>query len=300
MANNSVDLNLLFVFDALIHELSATKAASRLGISQAAVSAALKRLRIMYGDPLFERTQRGLRPTPFAVVLQPSITEALRLVTMTMTPPGPDRPLSRRMEIIRIGLSDDFEMAFGGRIIEAARTAIPHVRIVLRQTNSIMAAEALNDKDIDFAITSGGFSDGRLKHQSLGSSDYRVVYDRRSRAHEGPLTLDEYLERNHVLVSYSGLSGITDDVLAEHGYRRIICAATTHFSALPYLLTGTDSIATIPAHAAEALNHFAGFAVSPCPLPFPRYGYGLSWRFDALRNPVFVEMRDLISRTISA
>jgi len=40
----------------------------RLGISQAAVSASLRRLRTLYGDPLFTRTKRGLLPTPRAVV----------------------------------------------------------------------------------------------------------------------------------------------------------------------------------------------------------------------------------------
>lgn len=278
----------------LISELNATKAAARLGISQAAVSASLRRLRALYGDPLFLRTQRGFRPTPRAVMLQPSIEEALRIIAGTLDASTP-RADERDRVVVRVGLSDDFEMAYGARIVGLAKRAMPHVRIVFRQTNSLMAAEALNDRDIDLAITSGGFGDGRLKHLSLGGSDYLIVYDRLSRASPAPFTVEEYIARDHILVSYSGLSGITDDVLAEHGLRRRIRAATTHFSALPFLLRGSDAIATIPGHAARAVCDLGGFEISPCPFSFPRYAFGVSWRFDAVRNPPLMQVRDLIA-----
>src|SRR4051794_9801830 len=63
--------------------------------------------------------------------------------------------------------------------------------------------------------TSGGFSDGRLKHLALESSDYLVVYDPLTRGSQAPLDIAEYVARDHILVSYSGLTGIRDDVLAE-------------------------------------------------------------------------------------
>ena len=295
MENISADLNLLKVFRVLMSELNATRAAERLGLSQAAVSASLRRLRSLYGDPLFERTQRGLRPTPRAILLQPLVEEALGLIEASLGS-GPLPAERARLAVVRIGLSDDFEMAFGARIVELARQAVPDVRVVFRQTNSVVAAEALNGRDIDLAITSGGLGDGRLKHRLLGNSDYLIVYDIRHRPGTEPFTVEDYVARDHILVSYSGLSGITDDVLAEHGLRRRIRAATTHFSALSFLLAGSDAVATIPGHAARALCAASpGFATSPCPLPFPRYAFGLSWRFDAMRNPAVAQLRDLIA-----
>ncbi|WP_198931531.1 LysR family transcriptional regulator [Rhizobium rhizosphaerae] len=218
--DSDIDLNLLVVFQMLMSEMNATKAAVRLGVSQAAVSAALRRLRTLYGDPLFERTQRGFRPTPRAVFLQPSIEEALQIISGTLNAANYQTDHQVRTVVVRIGLSDDFEMAFGARILGLAKQSVPHVRIVLRQTNSLVAAQALNDREIDLAITSGGFSDGRLKHVALGSSDYLVVYDPLGRGSEAPIEVEEYVARDHILVSYSGLTGITDDVLAEHGLRR--------------------------------------------------------------------------------
>ena len=289
-----VDLNLLRVFQMLASELNATRAAERLGISQAAVSASLKRLREMYGDPLFKRTQRGLQPTPRAVLLQPAINEALRIVEETLASVG-DEP-AQPLEIVRIGLSDDFEMAYGAQIIALAREQLPQTRLVFRQTNSQMAAAALHDHEIDLAITSGSINDARIRHLSLGSADYAIVFDPAFRAKEqGAFTLDEFLAREHLLVSFSGLTGVTDEVLAEHGLKRTVHAATTHFSGLPFLLRGGDRIATIPSHAAAALCRLGMFASSPCPVAFPRYAFGLSWHFEALRRPRIMKMRDLLS-----
>jgi DNA-binding transcriptional LysR family regulator len=58
------DLNLLVVFTALAEERSVTRAASRLLLSQPAVSRALQRLREMFHDDLLIRTSSGYEQTP--------------------------------------------------------------------------------------------------------------------------------------------------------------------------------------------------------------------------------------------
>jgi DNA-binding winged helix-turn-helix (wHTH) protein len=48
----NIDLNLLVVFDALVAEGHATRAAERIGLTQPAVSHALNRLRALFGEPV--------------------------------------------------------------------------------------------------------------------------------------------------------------------------------------------------------------------------------------------------------
>jgi len=291
--DKNVDLNLLRVFRELMSELNATRAAERLGVSQAAVSGSLRKLRTIYSDPLFLRTQRGLRPTARAVILQPLIAQALGIIEGTIGTAGVE--LAGSPFLVRIGLSDDFEMAFGARLIAGIREVLPQARVVFRQSNSFVAAHALNEREVDLTITSGGFSDSRLKHLSLGSSDYLVVYDSAMRHDLAPIELGEYLAREHILISYSGLTGITDDVLSERGLKRRVRTASTHFSALPFLLRGTDAISTIPAHAARAIAEMGPFAISACPLPFPQYAFGVSWRFDTARSVELMTARDAVA-----
>jgi len=60
---HGIDLNLLVAFNALMNERNVTRAAIQTGVSQPAMSAALSRLRILLGDPLFQRSNAGLIPT---------------------------------------------------------------------------------------------------------------------------------------------------------------------------------------------------------------------------------------------
>src|SRR5215813_3356075 len=62
----TIDLNLLIIFEALMEERSVTRAARRVGLSQPAMSNALSRLRRTFNDPLFARSSDGMSPTPAA------------------------------------------------------------------------------------------------------------------------------------------------------------------------------------------------------------------------------------------
>src|SRR6201999_338103 len=64
-----VDLNLLVHLDALLREKSVTRAASRVGIGQSAMSHNLARLRELFGDELLTRGAGGMRLTPRAATL---------------------------------------------------------------------------------------------------------------------------------------------------------------------------------------------------------------------------------------
>src|SRR3982074_826266 len=58
------DLNLLVVFTAVAEERNITRAASRLLLSQPAVTRALQRLRDTFHDDLLIRASTGYEPTP--------------------------------------------------------------------------------------------------------------------------------------------------------------------------------------------------------------------------------------------
>ena len=57
-----MDLNLLLVFQCLMNERSVTKAANALFLTQGAVSASLRKLRVVFNDELFTRGSHGMTP----------------------------------------------------------------------------------------------------------------------------------------------------------------------------------------------------------------------------------------------
>ncbi|WP_279501943.1 LysR family transcriptional regulator [Aeromonas veronii] len=81
----STELNLIPIFVAIYEERSLSWAATRMEISQPAVSKALKRLREIYGDPLFNRKVVGMEPTSFAIDIYPAMAAALKNFSSTLS-----------------------------------------------------------------------------------------------------------------------------------------------------------------------------------------------------------------------
>ncbi|MCP3705949.1 LysR family transcriptional regulator [Paraburkholderia sp. CNPSo 3274] len=287
-----VDLNLLKIFEALFEEGGASRAAIRLDMTQSAVSAALRRLRALYADTLFVRTGRGLAPTSRAQELKPVISEALDRCRHSLAIASPDATTFHG-RAVSIGLSDDFEVAFGRRIIETLETSAPGLRIIFRQTHSQIVADALANQDMDLAVAAGGFASRGLSHRVLGEGSYACLVDAAARTPRR-LTLGDYVSRGHILVSSGGVVGIVDEGLAARGLKRNVVASTTHFAALPFLLKGTRSVATIPRHAAEAIARVAGLKLLACPIDLPRYPVELGWRNSSLRDAAIVKVQAAI------
>lgn len=76
----TLDLNLLKAFAALMDEQSVSKAAERLAITQPAMSGVFTRLRDSFDDPLFVRVQRGVVRTNRALELAPQVKKVLNEV----------------------------------------------------------------------------------------------------------------------------------------------------------------------------------------------------------------------------
>ena len=294
----SFDLNLLRVFEALYQEGSATRAAVRLNLGQSAVSAALGRLRAMYGDPLFTRTGRGLTATQRAHELSPLVIDALDKFRQTCQL-STDIGASFEGRAIALGMSDDFEIAFGRAIIQATRLAAPGLRLIFRQAYSAVVADMLQGRALDLALVSGGISSRTFGRETVAQGRYACLVDARSApSPTWQLSLAEFIRREHVLVSSGGLVGVVDEVLAGVGQKRRVVASTTHFSAVPYLLQGTDALVTLPRHAALAIAAQTGLRVADCPIEMPRYGVELAWRVDAVRDSAVGAVRDTVLKVL--
>jgi DNA-binding transcriptional LysR family regulator len=125
----ALDLNLLVVFDALLTEGSVTQAAERVGLSQPAFSHALGRLRAGIGDPLFERTGRGMAPTARAQAMAGPVRAALEDLARALAPRAvvePSRPVSvATNEYSRLLVMPD--------VVKALARRAPAVRLDIRR-----------------------------------------------------------------------------------------------------------------------------------------------------------------------
>ncbi|MFG0539738.1 LysR substrate-binding domain-containing protein [Pseudomonas sp. YQ_5] len=293
----SMDLNLFKVFEALYEEGGAGRAAIRLGLTQSAVSAALSRLRVVFSDHLFERTGRGLRPTAKSEELRPIVAAALDKCRQGLMLALHDHKAIYG-RTIALGMSDDFELAIGRLLINKVSEEAPGIRLVFKQTHSLLTSDALMNRQFDLALTSGAVASKTLGRLALATGDYTCLMA--SHAVSTELTPEVYLEKRHILVSSGGYVGVVDEVLAAQSQHRTVEASTTHFAALPALLQHSDCVATLPTHAAKALASFSSVECHPCPISLPRYSIELGWRIDNARDPairlVITLIRDVIAQ----
>ena len=160
----ALDLNLLAVFDA-VHELrSVTRAAARLGLTQSAVSHALRRLRATVGDPLFVRAGGRLQPTARAIEMAPGVREGLAHLRGAVAPGAFDPATAARRFTLAAGAY--FCLLLVPALVERLRVAAPGVSVRIVPVGGDLPAE-LDDGAVDLALGAFGPVPARLHRQPL-------------------------------------------------------------------------------------------------------------------------------------
>jgi LysR family transcriptional activator of mexEF-oprN operon len=257
-----LDLNLLRVFAVVAESGSVTEAASRLYLTQPAVSAALRRLTVAVGAPLFARSGRGLALTSRGVRLRDAVRPHLQnLVDAALAPPTFDPKTSDRT--LRLGLSDTSELWLLPPLLRVLETEAPRMRVVAVpvQFRTVAAAMATG---LDAAVTVADELPATIRRQPLFTGGFVCLYDPRH-ARLRTLGEKEYFAHSHVVVSYNGdLRGIVEDLLRKT--RDVRCSVSS-FAHLGALIDGTAMLATVPRLVADQIR-----AVRPHlrtkPLPF--------------------------------
>ena len=109
----------------------------------------------------------------------------------------------------------------------------------------------------------------------------------------------DYILHEHILVGFNGFVGVVDDVLETLGARRSVRVSTSHFAAVPYFLHGTDTIITMPRHAAKATAEISPMQYHECPVTYPSYPVELSWRRNSRRDPVLTRLIETFSERLA-
>ncbi len=164
MFMTDIDLNLLRIFDTL-HELrSVTRTASRLGLTQSAISHALGRLRNALGDPLFERAAGGLQPTARALEIAPGIHEGLAQLRGALASSAFDPAQAERHFTISAG--SYFCTMLIPDLLAKARLLGPSISLVVVNPSTDMLP-TLDDGSVDLALGVFGKMPGRLLYERL-------------------------------------------------------------------------------------------------------------------------------------
>lgn len=262
-----LDLNLLRVFVVVAEHRSVTQAASRLYLTQPAVSAALRRLTSTVGASLFVRQGRGLALTARGdQLLARSQAHLAALVEAALAPPKFDPRTSDRT--LRLGLSDAAEVWLLPELLRVLGREAPRMRVIAVPVNFRTVGDALTTQRLDAAVTVADELTPAIRREPLYWSNFVCLFDPRH-ARIRRLREADYFGHEHVVVSYNGdLRGIVEDAL--HKQRTIRCSVST-FANLGALVDGSPLLATVPELVAHHIRRVRPHLVIR-PLPFPLGG----------------------------
>ncbi|QYZ71210.1 LysR family transcriptional regulator [Neotabrizicola shimadae] len=252
-----LDLTLLLVFLGLMRHRKSTDVARELGLTQSAISQALRRLRDIFGDELFLRRPHGLDPTAVALRLEPALARAVQALRGALADPAPFQP-ETTWRVIRLAALDAEQAVLLPGLIRDLAASAPGLQLSVRPLARREAMEALIAGEIDLALGFFWSAPDSLIAAPLYRQDFAVA-GQAAVLGQGDLTPAAYAAFPHVLVSPAGdLRGIADEALAALGLERRVVAALPAF--LPALAAAAEApvAVTLPRALAE------GFA--------PRFG----------------------------
>ncbi|HEX2654967.1 MAG TPA: LysR family transcriptional regulator [Xanthobacteraceae bacterium] len=241
-----LDLNLLVALDALLDERSVTRAAARLSMSQPALSSALHRLRIAFGDTLFTRGQRGLIPTERARALAEPLKQILREAEELVRQPVFDSDTA--VHDFRVATTDYMLVTVIVPFLEFLEETAPNISVTARSLEFPDIPSRLANGDLELGIMIPEFAAPFLHAKHLYTDRYVGAVRKNHPLGDRIVTIEEFCRFPHTLIVPTGgsIRGPVDDALSAVGAKRKVRVSLPSFLALPYILRQTDLIAVGP------------------------------------------------------
>ncbi len=304
----SLDLNLLRVFDEVMAERNLTRAARNLSITQPAVSSALRRLREAFGDELVTRAGHGVVPTPFALSIWPSVREALAHLRAAVMPADFDARTSR--ESFVLAMADATTAILVPRLLEILEREAPRASMRVQPLTTRDPRALLEEDEVHMAvgyfpaviadITLVGMQEdrpGSFGHAAVYTGQYACVMRADHPLAAGPLTIDDYCAARHLLVSFSGRPfGFVDEALAKIKRRRRVVLTVNQFFTAARVVADSDLLTILPRDFIPATGIAHRLAWQPLPVDVPALQVDMLWHRRRQGSPAHTWLRNAVGR----
>ena len=263
MRLDNFDLNLLVALHALLEECNVTRAAERLHLSQPAMSAALRRLRLAFNDDILVAHGKTMVPTSHAQSLAPIVAQALvSMQSLVSSSTVFDPQTSQRR--FQIATSDYISTVLIAPLLASLERDAPSVRLEITAVN-VDSAPMLERGMIDFMLTPEQFLSPDHPRQLLFEERHVVVGWKDNPVLSRPLTEEAYYSCGHVAVEIAGRPSFAEERLRSGGDRRRIELVASSFTIVPWMLPGTRRLAIMHERLAQVMLPILPLAVAPLP-----------------------------------
>ena len=235
-----LDGNSLTTFLTVLEEMSVSRAAERLEVTQSAVSHTLDKLRVIFDDPLFVRAGRGIESTARARELQASVESVLDGLK-SLTDHRKFDPLAEEMDFTIAANDFPIHFIFPKLLKELSDEGIQlRIRFI---PSGIPRVSILRASRYRMLITPTPPDDPELEKVSLIRSKMVVFYD--STVRKPPTTKKQFKESKYVEVRFSDTeASLMALPTFDASTMESPVISVPNFGLLAPMLKGTDRITT--------------------------------------------------------
>jgi DNA-binding transcriptional LysR family regulator len=280
---DKIDLHLIKVLHTVLTERSVSRAATRLGMYQPAVSSALKRLREFSGDPLLVRSGAGMVPTDAGLrMIEPS-AHILRAAEVMFSDARGFEAKTAQVSF-RIAASDYLDPMFLPQLVSRIKAHAPLSRIEIQPLSGAQDyRQRLAQGECDIVIGNWPKPPDDLHMGKLFSDEVVCLVGTQHPALRRKWTKETWLQAEHIAPTptHPGARGVIDEHLASLGLERNITARCPHFGLIPSMVASSLLVLTTGRQYCE---RYAGgllgqlpVKILPCPIEFPPMMYYQLW-----------------------
>lgn len=276
---DKIDLHLIRVLHTVLTERSVSRAALRMGMYQPAVSAALKRLRDLSGDPLLVRSGSGMVPTDAGLRMIDPSASILRAAEVLFTDARGFDPHTARTTF-RVAASDYLDPLFLPQLVSQIKSQAPLCPIEIHPLSAQSDYQVrLAQGEIDLVVGNWPRPPDDLHIARLFGDDVVCLVAADHPATRKTWDAAAWLEAEHIAPTptHPGAKGVIDDHLDTLGIKRNITARCPHFGLIPAMVASSLLVLTTGRQYCERFIDRLPLRILPCPIDFPRMMYYQLW-----------------------
>jgi DNA-binding transcriptional LysR family regulator len=302
----NLDLHLIRILYLLLVEKNVSRVALKLNQPQPSISASLRKLRELTGDPLLVRGARGMVPTQHGESLLKPAKRILDEAESLFVRKAPFVP-EQATRTFHIAAPDYLDARFLPNVVALLRRGSPGSKVVIHALGpGLDYLRMMSDGEMDLVIANWDEPPAHL-HMSKLFEDPIICTMRADspyakRTAPDAMTLEDYLDLPHVAPTQMlpGYHGVIDAWLERHGLQRRVAVESPYFGVIPYMLTQSDLVLTTGRQFIRAFEKTLPLKSFTLPLKFPPMRFYQLWHQRVHQSTEHKWLRDQVSSAARA
>ncbi len=277
-----MDLNLVRTFLVVAENLSYTKAAKQMNLTQPAVSSAIRRLEKHYGQTLFVKSGRNIELTTRGHQLIPFFRQAIDIIENAMH------------------MREHFNVYCNEAILHSL---LPMENITFTESppDKDMLFEYLRQQKADLVLDIILTKDNAFVIEEVHREPVVVICRKEHPRIQGSITKEMFYKEHHILNSstWENLRGF-EQIAQEPIEDRKADVISSSISGLSLLVSTCNSLAFIPKSFANKWAEKLGLQVLNCPIKVNDAPFYLVYHKREIKNPAHKALRENIKQKLKA